>query len=54
MRCKIFRQDSRFDLENEINRFIHDKEDVRISLSASEMGLSYYFTAIVYWKENNG
>lgn len=54
MKCKIFKNDDRFSLEDDINRFIRFKEDVGISISASEMGLSFYYTAIVYWKEDNG
>lgn len=54
MRCEIFEDTNRFELEDEINAFICDKEDVRISLSTSETGLGLYYTAIVYWKENNG
>ena len=51
MKCKIFRNDDRFSLEDEINRFIRFKKNVRISITASEMGLSFYYTAIVYWEE---
>ena len=54
MKCKTFRQESRISLEEEINRFIQYKEDVRISLSSNELGNRFYYTAIVYWKENNG
>ena len=51
MKCKIFRNDDGFSLEDDINRFIRFKKNVRISITASEMGLSFYYTAIVYWEE---
>lgn len=54
MKCKIFKNDDRFSLEDDINRFIRFKKNVGISISASEMGISFYYTAIVYWEEDNG
>lgn len=50
MECKIFRNDSYYSLEYDINKFIQDKDDVRISLSTSEIGYSFYYIAIVYWE----
>lgn len=54
MKCKIFKNKNRFSLEDDINRFIHFKKNVGISISASEKGLSLYYTAIVYWEEYDG
>lgn len=50
MKCEIFEDRSMRGLETKINNFIRDKNDVQISLSTSESGYSFYYTAIVYWK----
>ena len=53
MKCKTFEDSNRFCLEEKINKFIADKE-VRISFSTSTVGYSSFYTAIVYWEEDNG
>lgn len=53
MKCKIFEDSDRFYLEEQINKFIADKE-VNISFSTSTVGYSTFYTAIVYWEEDNG
>lgn len=54
MKYKIFKYKSQYDLETLINKFIKDKEGVSISLDTTKCGYSTYYTAIVYWKEDNG
>lgn len=51
MRCKIFNGDNRSDIEQSVNRFIQDKEDVKIELSTCAVGYSQYITIIVYWED---
>lgn len=53
MKCKIFEDSDRFYLEEQINKFIADKE-VSISFSTSTVGYSTFYTAIVYWEEYDG
>lgn len=53
MKCRIFEDSNRFYLEEQINKFIADKE-VSISFSTSTVGYSTFYTAIVYWKEYDG
>lgn len=50
MKCKIFEDRGMISLETKINNFIRDKNDVKISLSTSEIGYDFYYTAIVYWE----
>lgn len=51
MKCKIFEDRGMISLETKINNFIRDKNDVQISLSTSESGYNFYYTAIVYWEK---
>ena len=53
MKCKIFEDSNMFYLEEQINKFIADKE-VSISFSTSTVGYSTFYTAIVYWEEYDG
>ena len=50
MKCKLFEDRGMISLETKINNFIRDKNDVQISLSTSESGYDFYYTAIVYRK----
>ena len=50
MECETFENNSRIDLEKEINKFIKDKEDVSISLATTKWGYSTYYTAIVLYR----
>lgn len=49
MQCKIFVHTNREVLENDINNFIRDKEDVKIGFSTGERGYNFMYSAIVYW-----
>lgn len=51
MKCKIFNGDNRYDLELEVNRYIQDKENVKLELSTCAVGYTQYITIIVYWEE---
>ena len=50
MKCKIFENSNRFELEDRLNNFIRDKENVNISLSVGIVGYTSFYTAIVYWE----
>lgn len=49
MKCKVFSRVNREVLEKDINNFIRDKEDVKISFSTGERGYNFLYSAIVYW-----
>ena len=47
MECKVFIDTNREILEKNINNFIRDKEDVKISFSNGERGYNFLYSAIV-------
>lgn len=49
MKCRVFNDTNREALEKDINNFIRDKENVKISFSTSERGYNFQYSAIVYW-----
>lgn len=48
MKCRVFNDTNREALEKDINSFIRDKDDVKISFSTSERGYHFQYSAIVY------
>ena len=49
MKCRVFNDTNREALEKDINNFIRNKENVKISFSTSERGYHFQYSAIVYW-----
>lgn len=50
-KVKIFENDSRWDLEKDINEFIQNKQIINISYSAYKLGYSIYREAIVTYED---
>ncbi len=47
MNFKIFEEDSRYDLEKELNEFAKNNEIKHISLATSKRGYANYYAAVV-------
>lgn len=50
MRVEIFGQETKRELEDEINKFIKDKEVIDIKFSTVKRNLGYYYTVCILYK----
>nr|DAQ69279.1 MAG TPA: Sporulation protein Cse60 [Caudoviricetes sp.] len=50
MRVEIFGQETKRELEDEINEFIKDKEVIDIKFSTVKRNLGYYYTVCILYK----
>ena len=50
MKVEIFGQETKRELEDEINKFIKDKEVIDIKFSTVKRNLGYYYTVCILYK----